>query len=1498
MNIQVQIEMRGPAFPLQPFYPQRRQLVLDLGLADVGLMVEHHLEQRVVAQAALGLQGLHQLFERQVLVGLRLQRPLPGLLHHLRDAHLPVNVGLEHLGVDEEADQALGFTAVAVGDRHADADVFLAAVAVQQGLERSQQQHEQSHALLLGQDLEVVGERGRQFDRQACATVALHRRARVVERQLQHALLTAEPVAPVVQLAILLARLHPTALPHGVIGVLERQRRQCQGVTLAVSRVVLHQFLDHQLHRPAIGDDVMLHQHQHMLIGGQAQQADAQQRPLLQVEGLGDLGFYPGLQRSFIDIGACDGQRHLRFNHLNRALALLAQGGAQAFMTGQQGVETALQRRAVKLAFQAQRAGDVVRRAVRLQLPEKPLALLGIRQRQRLVAPGRQQGRGFRGGGIGGRQGSDKACQTRLLEQRLERDFQVQGLANARDHLHGQQGMPAQFKEMMGQADTLDAKDIGPDRRDLLLQRRDRCQPCLLCRAADGCRQGLAVELAVGVQGHALEEDQVRRHHVIGQLLAQGGLELFGGAHLLRLGQWLRRHQIGHQLIVGGQHESLTDVILGQQQRLDFTQLDTEPTDLHLVIDAADVFDHPVGAITRHVAGAIKTLAQAAERIGDKALGGQARALQVSTRQAAGTGDVEFAHGADRQQVEVAVQHIQRPPRQRAANRAGAAADHPFVGAAIEHAGHHRGLGRPVGVEQPHMPQPGPAPHRRAVQGHGFAADMHLAQGPVRPWPRRQAIVQEQFPVSRRQVGQGDALIDDLPVQVGAVPQLRAAQHHGGAQGQRRVQLLDEAVEVQGGELQHPILWDQARIVGRDVGELTQRRVADGNALGFAGGARGVDHVGQALRLDVERRSVFGIRRQRRVGQVDIQAGQRPGQRQALTQVRLSQHQAHATVLEHMHQALARILRVKRHVGTARLEHRQQADHHGKGTLDGDTDQAVRADPLVDQVVRQTIGLAVQFAIAERLLIQGQRLAFRMLAGLGLEPVVYGLCDGDAGRRVPILEHRLLLRTVEHRQRAKTAARRTHQRLEQVLPMLRKALDGRRLEQVGGVGQRGPQAFSGFMGVQAQVEMGGLVVPVQFCHAQAGQVLAVTAGLGVGLVVEHHLEQRVVAQAAFRLQRHHQLFERQVLVRLGLQGTMLGLLQQFGKRHLPVEVGLEHLGVDEKANQPLGFDAVAVGIRYADANIRLAAVAKQQGLERRQQEHERRHAFLLRQALEARHQVRLQLHLQARAAMALLRGARVIEGQFQHGLLTAQQVLPVRQLAGPLPGLHPVALPQRVVGVLDRQARQAKVLALTVGGIQLHQFLDHHLHRPAIGNDVVLHHHQHMLIFRQLQQGHAQQRPLLQIERAGDLGFDPRHQLRLVNNLLPDLDTRLGLDGLQQLLTVLDQPGAQAFVARQQAVEAALQRRQVQAPLQAQCAGDVVGGAVRVQLPQEPLALLGIGQRQALAILADRSNRQLGEAHATALQALVKLLALFQRQAKKARNQIDIRVGTHGSNRL
>ena len=92
-----------------------------------------------------------------------------------------------------------------------------------------------------------------------------------------------------------------------------------------------------------------------------------------------------------------------------------------------------------------------------------------------------------------------------------------------------------------------------------------------------------------------------------------------------------------------------------------------------------------------------------------------------------------------------------------------------------------------------------------------------------------------------------------------------------------------------------------------------------------------------------------------------------------------------------------------------------------------------------------------------------------------------------------------------------------------------------------------------------------MAVPFEVGHAQARQRLRCC--LSAGLVIEHHLEQWVVAEAAFRLQRFHQLLEGQVLMGLGLQRTALGVLQQLGEAHLAVEVGLEHLSIDEETNQ-------------------------------------------------------------------------------------------------------------------------------------------------------------------------------------------------------------------------------------------------------------------------------------------------------------------------------------------
>ncbi|RMS47551.1 hypothetical protein ALP66_05708 [Pseudomonas amygdali pv. photiniae] len=298
------------------------------------LVVVGHLKQWAAAQIALRLQGFDQLFERQVLMGLGLHSRVFDLLQQPGHGGLRIEVGLEHLSVDKEADQPLGFAAGAVGDGHADAYIGLTAVAVQQGLQRRQQQHEQCDALLPRDLFQVVDQRWRQLDRQPRTGVALHDRARMIGGQFQNRLLFAQLLLPVIQLPRLFSGVHPVALPQRVVGVLHVQRDQHHLTALAVAFVQAHQFIDHDRHRPAIGDDVVLGQHQCVLLLAQFEQPDPQQRPVLQIEGLLhfliDITLDRFASRQLINF---ERKRRRRMHHLQRLVALLFKRGAQGFVT-------------------------------------------------------------------------------------------------------------------------------------------------------------------------------------------------------------------------------------------------------------------------------------------------------------------------------------------------------------------------------------------------------------------------------------------------------------------------------------------------------------------------------------------------------------------------------------------------------------------------------------------------------------------------------------------------------------------------------------------------------------------------------------------------------------------------------------------------------------------------------------------------------------------------------------------------------------------------------------------------------------------------------------------------------------------------------------------------------------------------------------------------------------------------------------------------------------
>ena len=313
---------------------------------------------------------------------------------------------------------------------------------------------------------------------------------------------------------------------------------------------------------------------------------------------------------------------------------------------------------------------------------------------------------------------------------------------------------------------------------------------------------------------------------------------------------------------------------------------------------------------------------------------------------------------------------------------------------------------------------------------------------------------------------------------------------------------------------------------------------------------------------------------------------------------------------------------------------------------------------------------------------------------------------------------------------------------QQVAEMLGQTLDGRGVEQFAGVVEGQAQAtVAVFFAVQLQVELGFAAVPRQLFGEQPRQAFQ---GAEVALlVVEHDLEQALFAGLR---EGFEQLLERQVLMRLRTQRGLAGLRQQFNERQARVQLGAQHLGVDEEADQALGFQARTVGIRHADADVALAAVAMQQALERREQQHERRGFVGLGGLANRIAEGRVQAHGVARGAVQLLRRARVVGGQAQGRMLIAQLRFPVRQLPLALALRQPLALPAAVVGVLGRQWRERRRCPWVAAAYRRENSSIRHIQRPAVGDDVVQRHQQLVIFIVEAHQRHPQQRAFLQIE--------------------------------------------------------------------------------------------------------------------------------------------------------
>ncbi|CDF95151.1 hypothetical protein BN844_0381 [Pseudomonas sp. SHC52] len=193
---------------------------------------EHDLEDRAVGQRTRRVQGLHHLLEGDVLVRLGVQG---GASHLGQQLVHPLDIGKSHpqgLGVDEEADQRLDFSAGAVGQHRADHQVILPGKARQDHRPGGQHGHEQGVAMALAQLPEGLHQCRLHAHFETGAGEILLRRARPVQRQLQQRRSVGELRAPVVQLFGDPLDLTGRALPQRVVGVLVGQWRQRIGAIL------------------------------------------------------------------------------------------------------------------------------------------------------------------------------------------------------------------------------------------------------------------------------------------------------------------------------------------------------------------------------------------------------------------------------------------------------------------------------------------------------------------------------------------------------------------------------------------------------------------------------------------------------------------------------------------------------------------------------------------------------------------------------------------------------------------------------------------------------------------------------------------------------------------------------------------------------------------------------------------------------------------------------------------------------------------------------------------------------------------------------------------------------------------------------------------------------------------------------------------------------------------------------------------------------------------
>ncbi len=237
--------------------------------------------------------------------------------------------------------------------------------------------------------------------------------------------------------------------------------------------------------------------------------------------------------------------------------------------------------------------------------------------------------------------------------------------------------------------------------------------------------------------------------------------------------------------------------------------------------------------------------------------------------------------------------------------------------------------------------------------------------------------------------------------------------------------------------------------------------------------------------------------------------------------------------------------------------------------------------------------------------------------------------------------------------------------------------------------------------------------------------------------VEHDLEERRPGHVTRRFQLFDQPFERHVLMGVGTQRRFAHTRQQFPKRRIAREVRAQYQVVEEQPDQPLRPCVVTPGNRASHYHVGLPGPPREQQLERGEQRHERSHVLFATQLPHRLHESRLRYHLLGSSRMRLHRRPRPIGRHGQRGRVR-EPLHPVGNLSIHRRAREMLPLPARIVGILERQRTQWRVLAATERIVDLRELAQENVERRTVGDDVVHAHRQYVLGLAQAKQPRAQ----------------------------------------------------------------------------------------------------------------------------------------------------------------